>query len=95
MQDGSTHFTLMTRNPVGFFGAPGNYTAIPESIHTLDKLKPVIPLFDSTFTQEIESERMHLQESAPTFILLPPSVPIHLALLPLARIKLSILSLQY
>lgn len=57
---------------------------------SLDKYKPLTPSCDSTFTQKMESARRgFLQGPAPTFIHLPPSVPIHSAFSLIIRVELS------
>lgn len=56
---------------------------------SLNKYKPLTPPCDSTFTQKIESD--FLQGPAPTFIHLPPSVPIHSAFVPIIRVEPSYL----
>lgn len=57
---------------------------------SLDKYKPLTPSCDSTFTQKVKSARRgFLQGPAPTFIHLPPSVPIHSAFSLIIRVGLS------
>ena len=59
---------------------------------SLDKYKPLTPPFDSTFTQKIESVRRDFStRAAPTFIHLPPSVPIQSAFPSIIRVELSTL----
>lgn len=84
-------FTFLPTTPNGFLMLLSNHTAIPECIHSLDKYRPPTPPFHCTFTQKIESN--FPQGPTPTFIHLPPPVPVHSAFPPIMWIELSIFSL--